>query len=326
MLTLPAAVLLCAAALALGLIAGWLHFRRRTAAGFLPLSAHLQEQRLLRRHYRRRLRSLRDAVVRHRLNEEQLRGRLRQAESAHGSHEAQLADLQQEIADLRERSGELERLQREQERLAVEARRREEALAAELARVYETTARFERDHGLLRIERDELAARTQRLRALAVPDRSAAEESPAAAAATVDGAMTRAEIADRDARIHELECQLRESRSHLHAAQADLQTWKYRIAPLALHMKIQRDKARQAVEAQPTVAGDDLRLIRGIGRGLQKKLRAEGVTGIAQIARMTSAELAALSVRVGLAPSRPERDRWAEQARQHCAATGVTAA
>jgi predicted flap endonuclease-1-like 5' DNA nuclease len=107
-----------------------------------------------------------------------------------------------------------------------------------------------------------------------------------------------------------------------------LQTWKYRIAPLALHMKIQRDKARQAAEAQaqPAVAGDDLRLIRGIGRGLQKKLRAEGVTGVAQIARMTSAELAALAVRVGLAPSRPERDRWAEQARQHCATTGSTAA
>ena len=104
--------------------------------------------------------------------------------------------------------------------------------------------------------------------------------------------------------------------------ESSLQTWKYRIAPLALHMKMQRDRTRKAAggEEPPAPAAkpsaDDLKRIRGIGRGLEKKLRAEGVTEIAQLAGMSPAELANLAVRVGVAASRPQRDRWAEQARE----------
>jgi predicted flap endonuclease-1-like 5' DNA nuclease len=129
----------------------------------------------------------------------------------------------------------------------------------------------------------------------------------------------RAELADRDARIHELECQLEERTARLAELETDLRTWKYRIAPMALHMKIRRG-GPAAAEAVSLREDDDLKRIQGIGRGLEKKLRAAGITEFAQLAAMSPAELANLAVRVGSAASRPERDGWAEQAAALCAA------
>ena len=282
--TYTAVLLLSVGALVTGILISWVRFRLRTGSEFVPLAVHREELVTMRRRYRRRLRGMRDLVLRHKLNEDQLRSELRTAEAHHATQAKLLTAGQAEISKLRER-------------IAI--------MDAEI-----------RDLGLLRIERDELAAQTQRLRALSMPAPDA--EAPAPVAATA----SRADLADRNARIHDLECQLRERQNRMSELESSLHTWKYRIAPLALHMKMQRDRARKAANGDTPPApaarpnADDLKRIRGIGRGLEKKLRAEGVTEIAQLAGMSPAELANLAVKVGVAASRPQRDRWAEQARE----------
>jgi predicted flap endonuclease-1-like 5' DNA nuclease len=313
--SLTAALISCAGALALGLIVGWVYFRLRTAARFVPLAAHRDELVALRRRYRRRLRAMRDAATRYRIRENELREGLRVA-TAHEATRAKLAAAADaEITTLRARLAELARDVGERGELLAAARGREEALAAELRAALERSTTLERSHGLMQIERDELVARTARVRALPSPERP-----PESAAQRAAPAAPRAELADRDARIHELECQLRESAGRVGELESSLRTWKYRIAPLALHLERRRDRAAASAPAAP--ARDDLKRIRGIGRGLEKKLHAQGVTGYAELAAMSPAELANLATRLGVAASRPHRDRWAEQAHELATAAG----
>ncbi len=318
-LTYAAALLLCAGALAAGLLISWAHFRLRTAARFVALAAHREELLSLRRRYRRRLRAMRDAASRHRINENELRRELRVATDHQATQGKLMTGAQAEISTLRERITDMDQALRSRDESLAGSRSREQSLAAELCAATGRLAAFERDHGLIRIERDELLAQTERLRALPLPVSDAVESATATAAPEAPVAP-RAELADRDSRIHELECQLRESAGRMTELETSLQTWKYRIAPLAMHMKNQRDRALAARTAKlATAAGparpDDLKRIRGIGRGLEKKLCAEGITGFARLAAMSPAELANLAVRVGVAASRPQRDGWAEQAR-----------
>lgn len=294
MLSTSAALFLCAGALATGALVTWIHFRLRIGTDFVALESHRQDVLALRRRYRQRLRAIRDAMLRHKLAEHELRSQLRVAEDHHKTQDKLLAAAQAEAAQLRAR-----------------------------------IAAFERDQGLLRIERDELAASTQRLRALTVPEPAADTPARAEAAAPVGGSgVSRAELADRNARIHELQCRLRESETRMTELQSSLNTWKYRIAPLALHMKMQRDKLRAADEAPapastPDSRPDELQRIRGIGPALAQKLQAQGINRFEQLASMSPAELANLALRAGVAASRPQRDRWALQARKLAGTTTV---
>jgi predicted flap endonuclease-1-like 5' DNA nuclease len=329
--TYTTAILICLGALAMGLLIGWAHFRLRTAADFILRATHREELVAMRQRYRRRLRAVRDGMLRHKVNEEHLRSELRVAADHNATHARLMSAAQAEISMLRDRIGTLNGELNAREHSIGELRAREQSLAGVLREAVERIAAFERDHGLLRIERDELVARTERLRAISLPD-PAALESPVDDAPAAPGANApRAELADRDARIHELQCELRESEARMTELESSLNTWKYRIAPLALHMKIQRDRARQAQSANAAASGgrvadaggaDDLQRIHGIGRALEKKLGAEGISRIAQLAGMSPAELANLAVRVGVAASRPQRDRWAEQARTLCEPAG----
>lgn len=307
---------LCTAALLLGALAGWAWCRLRSGS-LVPASAHREELQALRSRYRQRLRAMRDALNRQKLAEEQMKSRLRAAVEQQAAQERGLAEAQAELSRLHHHLAEQSAVLDGQGQELAAAAGRERQLCEQLAEARERINRFEQEHGLLRIERDELAARTQRLQVLK-PEESAVEP---AREPTGSGAP-RAEIADRDARIHELECQLRESEGRASELQSSLNTWKFRIAPLALHMELQRDKARRAAQAAPKapaiVAPDDLLQIRGIGRALQKKLAAAGITRFNQLAEMSPAELANLAVRLGVAASRPQRDRWAEQARDLC--------
>ncbi len=315
--TFSAVLLIAAGALAVGFLIAWVHFRLRTGAQFVPLAGHRAELLAMRRLYRQRLRAMRDLVARHKSAEQELRSQLRVAESHQGAQGRLLAASQAEISVLRERIRLLGAAVEERDADLAGLRARERELAGQLDEARAKITDSERDHGLLRIERDELVARTQRLRALSMPD---SEPAPAQAAPPGSPVAPRAELADRDARIHELECQLRDRESRLAELETSLNTWKYRIAPLALHTKRQRERARDAARAAaipaPDPPADDLKRIRGIGRGLEKKLHAEGVNRIEQLAGMSPAELANLAVRIGVAASRPQRDRWAEQARE----------
>ena len=59
---------------------------------------------------------------------------------------------------------------------------------------------------------------------------------------------------------------------------------------------------------------DDLTRISGIGPRLQASLNADGITRLAQIARLTVKQAAALDARLGLR-GRVARQGWIEQAR-----------
>jgi len=320
------ALLFFAAALVAGTLLGWVLFQLRTGTRFVPRERHSEQLTALRQRYRRRLRAVRDVMLRHRATEDDLRRRL-QTELARGVAEAKLLDeATAEAGDLRLRIAGLSRTLAEQDEALCGLRRQEHSLRSELHAALKGLSAFESERAVLRIERDELVARTQRLQALpAAATESADGPAPELATESADrpaGGSLRAELADRDARIHELECALRESDARATSLEQDLHRWKYRIAPLALHLQQKRERAAAGIHLPPVPppqhdrAGDDLRQIRGIGRGLEKKLRAAGITRFAQIAQMSPAELANLAVRVGVAATRPLRDRWAEQARE----------
>jgi predicted flap endonuclease-1-like 5' DNA nuclease len=314
------AFLLFAGTLAACFLIGWAYCQIYVTAHFIALDRHRETLGSMRRRYRRRLRSNRDAMLRHRSGEEQLREELRAATARLADEARQHQEVISEADRLRTQLAEA-RTTRAGSRDALEqSLARERALGRQLADALERLNAFERDGALLRIERDELFACTQRLRVL--PGAVSAADERAGPGVASDTVRIRTELADRDARIHELQCALQDSATRIADLEGEVHRWKYRIAPLALHLKLKREKARQAAAAAqsdplrplPEPATDDLRRIRGIGRGLEKKLRAAGIRTLAQIAAMSPAELAHLAVRVGVAASRPVRDRWAEQA------------
>lgn len=240
---LAIAIVISAVAFLAGCVTGWAVYRLWTARELVPVARHRQDLLTQRRRYRRRLRALRDACVHHKLGEEQLRSTLRIAETHQATQMKLLTSAQAEIAALRGRVAELSGVARAREQGLDELRagwgESQEALRVARDRI----AAFETDHGLLRIERDELVARTQRIRTL--PPMAAEAGAPGPEDRAELGSL-REELAERNARIHELECKLRESEARMTDLESTLNTWKYRIAPLALHMKMQRDLARAA--------------------------------------------------------------------------------
>ena len=67
---------------------------------------------------------------------------------------------------------------------------------------------------------------------------------------------------------------------------------------------------------EPAPAGaDDLTRIKGVGRKLDELLRSLGVTGLAQIAAWTDADIDRIDAQLGRFQGRIRRDGWVEQAR-----------
>ncbi len=303
-----------------GLLA-WLAVVLRSRHAHVPASLHRAELVAQRRRFRHRLRTVRDELQRARANDAELRKEIRIAGEHQATQERLLASARAEAAGLRARVGDLERTDSSRAPELLRLKAREQALREELRQSQERLAGLDREQSLLRIEREEVEAHTHRLRALGTPS-GAANESGRIAVAPA----TRTELADRDARIHELQCELRESAGRVEQLETDLRTWKYRIAPLALHMKLRRAQTGESTGIRPSLrSNDELQRIRGISRALEKKLRAVGITEFAQLAGMSPAELANLAVKVGVAASRPQRDQWAEQAQELCAASAVAA-
>jgi predicted flap endonuclease-1-like 5' DNA nuclease len=225
-----------------------------------------------------------------------------------------------EAVDLN-RSRELEMLREEREHLG-----------GQLRATIEKVSATQYEHGLLRIERDELAAQTQRLtalpRSLAASGTDATDRSAEEARAET-GAL-RESLAERDGLIRQLESKLRERETQASEAGAQLRNWKHRVAPLVLQLRIQRERARklrallnQQRESFPAVqpkapepaATDDLKEIRGIGRNIERKLRACGIQRFRQLAEMAPGDLESIAAQLAIPASRALRDRWIDQAR-----------
>ena len=68
--------------------------------------------------------------------------------------------------------------------------------------------------------------------------------------------------------------------------------------------------------AQVPVRQDDLKMISGVGPGLEKKLLDAGITSYAQIAALTEDDIAELEAHVVKFAGRIKRDDWIGQAQQ----------
>ena len=252
------------------LLAGWLLGKASTRAqlgNVVPAQQHREEIQALRKRYRRRLRAARNVLVQHKASRDQIRNALKEAENRHAIKAELLATAEREADARRLRVAELEASLAEHQRLLAGLRADREALQQQRDDAQEKFASTERVHGLLRIERDELAAQTQRLQALPrvtpSPAGSEGHEDPVDDAAVEDtraqiGAL-RESLANRDSRIHELECKVREAESRARDLESNLHTWKLRIAPLAFQLKRQRERARRllAADAPPQAPPDE---------------------------------------------------------------------
>ncbi|KAA0921015.1 50S ribosomal protein L21 [Aquicoccus porphyridii] len=74
-------------------------------------------------------------------------------------------------------------------------------------------------------------------------------------------------------------------------------------------------KAETAKPAAASGAGDDLKVLSGVGPALEKKLHEAGVTSFAQIAAWTEADIAAMDEKLSF-KGRIEREGWVEQAKK----------
>ena len=68
--------------------------------------------------------------------------------------------------------------------------------------------------------------------------------------------------------------------------------------------------------AQVPVRQDDLKMISGVGPGLEKKLQDAGIKSYAQIAALTDVDIAELEAHVVKFAGRIKRDDWIGQAQQ----------
>ena len=87
-------------------------------------------------------------------------------------------------------------------------------------------------------------------------------------------------------------------------------------APAADKPKAKRAAKSQAGTDDSAQSGDDLKQISGIGPGLEKKLKAGGITTIKQIAELSDADVADLEERIIRFSGRIKREQWVEQARK----------
>ena len=75
------------------------------------------------------------------------------------------------------------------------------------------------------------------------------------------------------------------------------------------------EKAAPKKAAKADAAGDDLKVLSGVGPALEKKLHEAGVTTFAQVAAWTDADIADMDEKLSF-KGRIEREGWVEQAKE----------
>jgi len=203
------------------------------------------------------------------------------------------------------------------------------ALEVELKAERAKSASASNELGLLRIEREELTARVQRLEQEQRPasqaelDPTYTLDEPAAEMRAGMGEL-REKLAARDRCIHELNVQLEDSDAQKKNMEKRLATLRQRISPLTQKLRQQRQLIRQLRElsansksgnAAATKQPDDLKAIRGIGPALERRLHSHGIERFEQIAAMSEKEFVAIAARLSIAPTLAQRQGWIQQAR-----------
>ena len=107
--------------------------------------------------------------------------------------------------------------------------------------------------------------------------------------------------------------ELRTTRGEVYNLRAELGTAKARIEELEAELRKVQSAAQSAV---PTVVGDDLKVIKGIGPKYEKLLRSAGVTTLAQIASWNDADVDEIAKKLGVKAERIRKDDWVGNAKR----------
>ena len=259
MLTVIIALICFAVAFVAGGVLSKAYFATRGDANSVDrnkLHALLQAQQV---RYRKRMIALNTVIRRHEKTRDEIREKLTTIKSRYDEQDtllkearAGLAREQQETRDLRQQLDE-----------------RDRSIADSQADVA-AASKIEKEFGILRIERDELAARINRMEAEHARNASEADEDEDRIA-QMRAAMgeLRETLATRNRRIHDLELQLRESTAQTRELQSKLDNWKQRVSPLTRKLKEQKQVIQQLNRDDDTgplagESGDDLKAIKGI--------------------------------------------------------------
>jgi len=329
-----ATVIIALVSFAVAFVAGGMlskvYFAVRGAGDSTTSEAQLDEQR---RRYRKRIDALNRVIQRHEEARGQLKEKLTRYHKATAKHSLNPIPISDDLADLQLAAQELraQLASRDNELAALRGRIATLAESRDDERQkFETT---QNELSLLRIERDELIARVQRLESgprtppnTTAPGNDAPEDVVADQRAEM-GEM-RENLAKRDRQVHDLELQLKDSEARTQELQERLDSWKQRVSPLTKKLKQQRNLIREyretrsaaAVEqgrpaADVTAPADNLKKIRGIGPALERRLHRHGIRRFEQIAELSEQGLIDIAEELAIAPNLAQRDQWIEQAR-----------
>ncbi|MCS6879244.1 MAG: hypothetical protein NZP72_13215 [Geminicoccaceae bacterium] len=245
------------------------------------------------------------------------RAEAREADEAHAETKHQLVALQTRLQSLQ---AELERAREE----ASAARHRlasQEALERELAEARATIDRLER----------EAAA----VRPMPPSPPSAGPAEPAAPPSASGEAALRAELRTLEARLAMLPAgssaaeALKRRRAELKAelARSPRLVESHPPVPREEHPVVAREEPLPAVEperkapAEGPPPRDDLKLIKGIGPVLERRLNELGIRTFADLAALTPERAKEIDAAIEF-PGRVERERWVEQAKEILARRG----
>ncbi|MAF84156.1 MAG: hypothetical protein CL797_08645 [Chromatiales bacterium] len=266
--------------------------------------ALLQAQRV---RYRKRLVALNNVIRRHEDTRDQIREKLTNIENKHAERGESLHRVK---AKLHQEQEQTQNLQQQLTKL--------EHCSTNVQADETSTSALENELGMLRIEKDDLAARVRRSeeeQAQIVATAESSETVDEIARMRADMGELRETLATRNRRVHDLELQLQESAKQARELQAKLDNWKQRVTPLTRKL-MQQKKVIQSfcLDNDTEHQGDDLKAIRGIGPALERRLQQQGIQHYRQLAEMTSDELADIAKKLDIAPNLVERDAWSEQA------------
>lgn len=267
----------------------------------------LQAQRV---RYRKRLIALNNVIGRHEETRDQIREKLLRIERKH-------ANLGESLHLVK---AELEQEQQKNSALQKQLNERDCRIAEFDADALDSSA-GEKELAVLRIERDELAARIGRMAAEQAQKTQTANDSgdkDDIARMRADLGELRETLATRDRCVHDLKIALQDSTEQAKLLQAKLANWKQRVTPLTRKLKQQKAVIQKFCQSNGAIEqkgkpADDLKAIRGIGPALERRLQQHGIYRYQQLADMTMEQLADITGKIQ--PALAERETWIEQAR-----------
>ena len=125
----------------------------------------------------------------------------------------------------------------------------------------------------------------------------------------------RAELSRSRARVDELEAEVAgiDWKEPAPALDPDLEQ---RLRGRINELEAALTNARAASATPPALAGGDLKIVKGIGQKIEKALKNQGVTSIAQIAAWTDEELERIAQKIGVNAARIRKDDWVGNAKR----------